>query len=217
MKNKDLKNIREQVYILFSNLLQKPNKNIYDELKLGRHMEIWEQYRKISNTIPMPKIWNSKKFSEKFITLERWKKLWKKSLNFDNPRIYLIESVYKPWTTDESCEMPFAKEKGHLLGDWAHHMKYLYEELGIEVPVNFAHCPDHLVLQLEFMSVLVKGGDLEKQYSFISTHLDWLECLVEAAKKKGLTKLYYDLLIWIKKYIDTEEDFLENSILDKAT
>ncbi len=89
-------------------------------------------------------------------------------------KISLVESTYKPWTNDSSCPLTFAATKGFIMGDWAFHMREMFHQLGLEVPDEFLSTPDHLVLELEFLSLLYRSANREQIQKFIDDHLDWL-------------------------------------------
>ncbi|HSR13585.1 MAG TPA: molecular chaperone TorD family protein, partial [Thermodesulfobacteriota bacterium] len=89
-------------------------------------------------------------------------------------QVPLNESCYKPWTQDPECRLSFAGEKGLMMGDPALHMKAIFEECGLEIPDECRAAPDHLALQLDFLSLLyAKAGDREIR-RFIGDHLDWV-------------------------------------------
>jgi TorA maturation chaperone TorD len=88
--------------------------------------------------------------------------------------VSLIESPYKPWTQDGQCHLSFAREKGLLMGDPALHMAHIFRHSGLEVPKPFHACPDHLVLELEFLSVLYGNATDREVKQFIQDHLDWV-------------------------------------------
>ncbi|MGZ3568908.1 MAG: molecular chaperone TorD family protein, partial [Thermodesulfobacteriota bacterium] len=46
--------------------------------------------------------------------------------------ISLVESSYKPWTEDPHCPLPFASERGLLMGDSALHLLEVYNQCGLE-------------------------------------------------------------------------------------
>ena len=209
LTTRNSKEVRKEIYILFSNLLDKPTKSIYSELKKEAHLELWQNTNKNNQAInSIPETWQAENIPD----LAEWKKMWKENLGFVEPKIKAIESVYKPWTIDESCEMPFAKEEGFIMGDWAHHMLHLYDMLGFKLPDKFSYCPDHLLLELEFMSLLVETVNFKQQQQFINQHLDWLEKLISTAKKKEVAKIYLDLFDWIKDFIESEQAFLAKKI-----
>ncbi|NWG04912.1 MAG: molecular chaperone TorD family protein, partial [Syntrophaceae bacterium] len=60
-------------------------------------------------------------------------------------KISLVESFYKPWTQDPHCPLPFAKERGFLMGDSALHLTAIFQQCGIEVSEAFNGMPDHLI------------------------------------------------------------------------
>jgi len=112
-----------------------------------------------------------------------------------------IESIYKPWTTDPSCELSIASEKGYLGGDASAHLADIYKALDLAIPPEYSHAPDHLGLELSLMALLVENGSREQQSLFLSQHLDWLPDLLEAADARGIHSLYRDLLVFARDFI----------------
>ncbi len=196
--------MRRKIYILFSHLINRPDSELREELVEGRHLDLFNKYDQFADAPEVPESWRPKNIPE----FEEWDELWDDELNYNNPRINLIESVYKPWTVDESCQMPFADEKGFLMGDWAHHMLHLYEQLDFELPESFSHCPDHLMLELEFMSLLIEEVSRQHQHQFLNQHLDWIDDLLEEAQNEGLAAFYIDLLEWLLEFIRAEKEYL---------
>lgn len=199
--------IREEIYLLFCNLISKPKAEIYEELKSDLHIELWEKYNDFFAGIKIPESWKDNNLPD----LNKWQSLWQDYLDINNPGLKLIESVYKPWTIDESCGMPFADDKGYIMGDWAHHMLHLYNLLNFEIPEEYSFCPDHLILELEFMSILVTEADHREQLQFIEQHLDWLDDLVEEAEDNEIDKFYLELLIWLKDFVEADRSYLKNN------
>jgi TorA maturation chaperone TorD len=117
-------------------------------------------------------------------------------------RISLVESTYKPWTKDKSCTMVFAASKGLVMGDSAVHMLDLYDELSLKVPEKFRSIPDHLVLELEFLSLLYRSARQELVEGFIEDHLDWIQGL-----KDELVKA--DAHLFYRKAVELVDLFLE--------
>lgn len=89
-------------------------------------------------------------------------------------RISLVESTYKAWTSDETCPLSIAGEKGLLMGDPALHILEIFRALGLAVPEEFRSTPDHLVLELEILSWLYRTGTESQARTFIQDHLDWI-------------------------------------------
>ncbi len=95
------------------------------------------------------------------------------------PCVSLIESSYKPWTNDPECRVSFAREKDLLMGDSALHMAALFRSAGLDLPGEFGACPDHLVLELEFLGVLYRAATDREVKLFLDGHLDWISELKE--------------------------------------
>ncbi len=95
---------------------------------------------------------------------------------FSGPKkcVSLIESSYKPWTTDPACRLLFARERGLLMGDSALHMAALFQSAGLEAPEEFGACPDHLVLELELLALLYRATTDREVKQFVGDHLDWI-------------------------------------------
>lgn len=96
-----------------------------------------------------------------------------------------VESLFKPWTDDPTAELSFAREKGWLGGDPAAHLRELYLSLGIEIPPELAHAPDHLALELSLMGLLFEFGTAQQREQFRLQHLDWVAELSAEARRRG--------------------------------
>lgn len=130
----------------------------------------------------------------------------------DGRKIWLVESVYKPWTRDESAEVSFKGETGWLGGDSAAHMRDLIAQIQIELPLEIQGMPDHLAVLLEFMSLLLEEALQNDQATFLAQHLDWLPLLLARCDEAGLTGPYRALLemtaqfiAWDREQIDPEK------------
>lgn len=86
-----------------------------------------------------------------------------------------IESLYKPWTQDETCTLPFARDKGYVLGDSALHINYLLEKLKIEIPVELQGMPDHLAILLELLAYFIEHAPEPFIAEYMDDHFDWLD------------------------------------------
>ena len=124
-------------------------------------------------------------------------------------RISLVESCYKPWTQDPHCSLPFAKEKGFLMGDSAIHLSTLFQHCGLEVAELFKGMPDHILIELEFLSYLYReAGDVEIK-KFIKDHLDWIPFLKESFEKARAHPFYISLIEILDLFINQEKGRLE--------
>jgi hypothetical protein len=180
--------VRGQAYVSLGWMLQRPNEELLGLVSGSDFRALWAQVEASFN-IQFPKSWEAGSLPD----LKEWEKMWDITMGPVNPLAEPIESLYKVWTTDESCEMSFANEKGYLRGDWACHMEELLTNPGFEIPPQFAHCPDHLILEFEFFSILVEQAPVEAQLKFAEQHLNWLEDLFETAKSKNVPQMYQDL------------------------
>ena len=126
----------------------------------------------------------------------------------DEP-VSLAESCYKPWTLDPACLLPFASEKELLMGDSAFHLLDLYRFYGLQLPDEFRGMPDHLVLELEFLSYLYQGEDDLAVKRFLEDHLDWVSSLKEALLKRNPHPFYETSIKVIDFYLEKEKKRLE--------
>jgi TorA maturation chaperone TorD len=123
--------------------------------------------------------------------------------------VSLVESPYKLWTQDQECRLSFAREKGLLRGDSALHMAAIFRDSGVEVPERFDSCPDHLVLELEFLSALYAEATDRQVGQFIQDHLDWLPRLKEEMIRLQPHPFYLSALELLDGFLDHERDRLE--------
>jgi TorA maturation chaperone TorD len=123
--------------------------------------------------------------------------------------ISLVESYYKPWTLDPHWPLPFASSKGLLMGDSALHLLEIYRLCNLEVAEEFRGRPDHLALELEFLSYLYRWAtDLEVK-QFIEDHLDWISLLKEKLKRFDPHPFYVSTLEILDLFLKRERERLE--------
>jgi TorA maturation chaperone TorD len=123
--------------------------------------------------------------------------------------VSLVESPYKPWTRDGECRLPFAREKGLLQGDSALHMAAIFQSSGVEVPEPFRGCPDHLVLELEFLSALYGQATDQEVRQFIQDHLDWIPRLKKDLIRFQPHPFYLSAVEMLDLFLTHERDRLE--------
>jgi len=123
--------------------------------------------------------------------------------------VSLVESCYKPWTHIPGCSLPFASEQGLLMGDSAFHLLDIYHQFGLEVADEFKAIPDHLVMELEFLSYLYRWGTEADIRMFITDHLDWIPLLKEELKKVHPHPFYRSLFEVLDLFLNTERIRLE--------
>lgn len=88
-----------------------------------------------------------------------------------------VESLYKQWSNE--CGNLFGGTRGLYLGDPARHMNAVYAELDLVVPPAFMAMPDHLTLELELLTLLLRAGNCKAASDLTSEHLDWLDSYVD--------------------------------------
>jgi TorA maturation chaperone TorD len=123
--------------------------------------------------------------------------------------ISLVESYYKPWTQDPHCFLSFAKEKGFLMGDSAIHLLAIFQQCGLEVAEEFKGRPDHIVMELEFLSYLYRWTSDREVKRFIEDHLDWIPLLKEEFKRFHPHPFYNCLLEVLDLFLSMERKRLE--------
>lgn len=124
-------------------------------------------------------------------------------------RISLVESFYKPWTQDPNCPLPFATEKGLLMGDYALHLLALYKQCGLEVGEGLQGMPDHLIAELEFLSFLYRWKTDQEIKRFIDDHLDWVTLLRKEFEEAHCSSFYRSTLEVLILFIQKEKERLE--------
>ncbi len=85
-----------------------------------------------------------------------------------------VESLYTDWNTPDNVNPLIGKQKGLYLGASARYMRALIEQLGLEVPAEYADCPDHLALELDLVAVLLRSGMDAEARQFVAERFDWL-------------------------------------------
>ena len=194
---------RVQAYISLSMLLQRPDKELLEIISSSDFQKQWQKIEEVYG-MQFPDSWKTEALPD----LEEWGRMWNMTMGPVKPLAEPIESLYKVWTTDPSCEVPIANQKGYLKGDWALHLEKLFAKIGFVIPSQFAHCPDHLILEMEFASFLVEETSIEAQIKFAKHHLDWLDDLVDTAVERRVPKMYLDLYRLCSQFVKADIESL---------
>ena len=123
--------------------------------------------------------------------------------------VSLIESSYKPWTNDPRCPLPFASETGLLMGDPALHLLEVYRQCDLEVTEEFRSSPDHLALELEFLSYLYNWTTDREIKRFIEDHLDWVPLLKTELERLHPHSFYVTAIDVLDFFLNKEKQRLE--------
>jgi len=120
-----------------------------------------------------------------------------------------VESFYKPWTQDPLCPLSFASERGLLMGDSALHLLEIYHQCGLEVSEEFKGCPDHIAMELEFLSYLYQFATDNEIKTFIQDHMDWIPLLSEEFKRFHPHHFYGNAMEVLALFLNKERERLE--------
>ena len=123
--------------------------------------------------------------------------------------ISLVESSYKPWTLDPRCTLPFASERGLLMGDSAVHLQEIFRQCGLEVADERRGTPDHLTVELDFLSYLYRCTTDVEVKQFIKDHLDWVPLLKEKMEWSHPYPFYRSALEVLDIFLYRERERLE--------
>jgi TorA maturation chaperone TorD len=121
----------------------------------------------------------------------------------------LVESFYKPWTQDAHCSLPFASERGLLMGDSALHLLEIYHRCGLEISEEFRSCPDHIAMELEFLSYLYQWATDVEIKMFIKDHLDWIPLVEQELIRFHPHPVYSGALEILDLFLNKERERLE--------
>ena len=169
--------LRSRVYRTLANTLRPPGMELAQQIVDGRLRELVETALRDAGPLVEP-------FCQRGTPGQIRERLQAEYYYlFQDPRqrVELAESFYKPWASEGTVELPFARSRGLLMGEPAHHLLEIYRLTGYTTPIEFAGRPDHLVSELDFMVYLMLKVGPEDQLQFLDDHLDWLPDLAQRA------------------------------------
>jgi putative dimethyl sulfoxide reductase chaperone len=176
------------VFIVLADLYKQPTREIWHEIQQqdllkkleGSVNEFFSIDFSIEEVLPE----NYEEFAELYMT----------SIGSTQKEAALpIESLYKQWTLDETCTLPFARDKGYILGDSALHINYLLEKLKIEIPNELQGMPDHLAILLELLAYFIEHAPESSTAEFLDDHFDWLDEFESQLSKVSVHPFYQRL------------------------
>jgi TorA maturation chaperone TorD len=85
----------------------------------------------------------------------------------------------------------------------------VYHHCDIEVPEEFKGCPDHIALELDFLSYLYQWATDVEIKMFIENHLDWIPLLKEELKDVHAHPFYMSALEILGLFLNDEKERLE--------
>jgi TorA maturation chaperone TorD len=193
---------RRDLYSALSELLKEPSAEMIDELPdLIAFLE--EAFSALGCPVPATLFQGWPALSPDLAVL---RKAYSQSFCYPpKDRVCLLESAYRPWTTDQSAGLPGAHDRGYLFSDAAVHMQTLYGIYGLTPPEDFHAAPDHLCLQLEFAAHLLALGQEDRLQTFLAEHLDWVQELAEDAAAVPINLFYAQILAVTALFLDCEQ------------
>lgn len=176
-----------EIYAQLSELFKEPTQEFADDVASGRLLRFLEDHSQILGR-DLPLIECISKGGDAYSRLkDEYRRLF---LGPMPPYLVPVESVYKKWANDPECSLPLAGAKGYLMGDPAMDMIKRYQAHGIVIPDKYSSMPDHIALELEYMSFLCNNEYEEEQRDFIHSHLDWIDDLKDDISKNGQSGFY---------------------------
>jgi TorA maturation chaperone TorD len=95
------------------------------------------------------------------------------------------------------------------MGDSALHLLALYKQCGLEVEGEYQGMPDHLIMELEFLSFLYQRATDKEIKRFIEDHLDWITLLREEFREFHSYPFYRSALEVLLLFLRKEKERLE--------
>ena len=198
---------RCDLYLALSELLKEPSAEIIHELPdIVAFLE--EAFSILCCPIP-PSLFQSWPALAPDLAVLR--KAYSQSFTYPpNKRVFPLESMYRPWTNDQSAGLPGAHDRGYLLSDAAIHMLTLYNIYGLITPEEYHAAPDHLCLQLEFAAHLLTSGHEDRLQTFLAEHLDWVKDLANDAAAAPINLFYSQVIAVTALFLDYEQERMGN-------
>ncbi|NMA69010.1 MAG: molecular chaperone TorD family protein [Desulfitobacterium sp.] len=161
-----------EILLIYAQAFSFPQKDFYEEINSGK---LDREFKELWENANLPQLDSSEPWMERVPPYEEWIRIYNEAfLGAKKPLAPPIESLYKPWTVDESFQVPFKHQKGYLMGDSAQHILHITKTLGWEIPVEYQMMPDHLSILLEILARFLANGWWSEGKQFIQDHLDWL-------------------------------------------
>lgn len=187
---------RSEVYALLSSAYSFPDASLYADAKDGH---LAEQFAGALNQLPY--------------RLRTSDLSWKLPDTYDEMQSEYIRLFQIGGRRGPPCPL----HAGHYTRDRSHALQNLirfYNYFGFRV----MECvmPDHLAVQLEFMSELAAGGVAEKtssqraQRDFLQNHLGWTETLWGRVAKAGPHPFYRSLTVLTARLIAADQRFIQS-------
>ncbi len=170
-------------------------KNLSEALSLCADLLLYPDDNIELNLKKLLNIYNSTKKVEELLNNKSLKDIQSHYINLFDSNIEKIECVpYASWWSAQ-----------RLMGKEALSIKEFYKECGFEFNhYEFKMPPDHMALEIGFLSLLLREEKIKEACLMINKHLWWLDKLYECVKNKS--KLYGKILFMALKLINTVKE-----------
>jgi nitrate reductase assembly molybdenum cofactor insertion protein NarJ len=163
----DQKKEVSRIFYILSDLYKYPELELWEDITCHR---LLDELREYANRFQTPD--SLIEITDLPIGLMQMQKIYVESIGGS---AVPVESIYKQWTADRTCNLPFAKSKGYLLGDSALHIRFILERFDIEIPEEYKNIPDHLAILLELLGCFIENAEETFTTQFLVDHFDWLD------------------------------------------
>ncbi len=100
-------------------------------------------------------------------------------------------------------------DKPRLPGKATRDVQVFYESTGVALGEGMDFVPDHLSVELLFMSYLAENGYMEKQHAFLGEHLlRWVPEYCDELAKHAATTFYKEIANLLKEFILSEYELI---------
>ncbi|MDF2858612.1 MAG: putative component of anaerobic dehydrogenase, partial [Neobacillus sp.] len=179
---------------ILADLYKYPDMEIWQDIKSFKLFNKLKEYE--SNVIGAESTLEITELPEELRALQE---IYSESLG----KVLPVESVYKEWTADRTCQLPFARSKGYLVGDSALHIHYILEKFAFEIPEEFRNMPDHLSILLELLGYFISHGNKELAVQFLADHFDWLGDFEDSLREQSENQFYLQITRYLRYILDT--------------
>lgn len=101
-------------------------------------------------------------------------------------------------------------DRPRLRGRAAEKVQEIYRSAGLVIDEEIDLIPDHLSVELLFMSYLIERGLLDEQKSFLEEHLlQWVPAFCDEIKKHARTTFYREVADMLKELLSSDHDEFE--------
>lgn len=121
--------------------------------------------------------------------------------SYDGAAAPPVESVYEPWHDGRMRKI--------LSGPAAHDMKRRFEVIDATVPAQYQ--PDHLAVELEYVSLILEAGEFDAYEQFHREHFDWIPAFERRVRETCDEPFYRWAVTVLARVTEAVEHWLDES------